>query len=79
VTVFAAVDLKELDDHSNLAHTDTPEAGEKRRQRTETGTVRCFGRAKRRQTTLGHLNVPVPLSPEIVLTGAERWIGGATT
>ena len=33
--------------HSRIAHTDTPEARKKRRQRTETGTSRCFGRGER--------------------------------
>jgi hypothetical protein len=33
--------------HSRLAHTDTPEARKKRRHRTETGTLRCFGRGER--------------------------------
>ena len=36
------------------------------------------GRGERRQTTLRHLNVPVRLPLQIVLTGAERWIRGAT-
>jgi hypothetical protein len=35
--------------HPRLAHIDTPEARKKRRQRTETGTLRCFGRGERRQ------------------------------
>jgi len=33
--------------HSRLAHTDTAEARKKRRQRSETGTLRCFGRGER--------------------------------
>lgn len=39
---------------------------------------RRSGRGERRQATLRHLNVPVPLRLEIALTGAERSIGGAT-
>ena len=35
--------------HSRLAHTDSPEARKKRRQRTHTGTLRCFGRGERCQ------------------------------
>jgi hypothetical protein len=33
--------------HSRLAHTDTPEARKKRRQRRGTGTLRCVGRGER--------------------------------
>lgn len=33
--------------HSRLAHADTAEARKKRRQRTENGTLRCFGRGER--------------------------------
>ena len=64
--------------HSRLAHTDTPEARKKRRQRTETGTLRCFGRGERRQTTVRHLNVPASLPLEIAVTGAERWLRRST-
>ena len=39
---------------------------------------RQTGRGERRQTTLRHLNVPANLPLEIALTGAERWVGGAT-
>jgi len=38
--------------HSRLARTDTPEARKKRRQRTETGTLRCFGRGERASVSL---------------------------
>lgn len=41
--------------HSRLAHTDTPEARKKRRQRTDTGTLRCFGRARGDKPPLGTL------------------------
>jgi hypothetical protein len=64
--------------HSRLAHTDTPEARKKRRQRTETGTLRCFGRGERRQTTLRHLNVPANLPLEIEVSGTERWLTRST-
>jgi hypothetical protein len=60
--------------HSRLAHTDTPEARKKRRQRAETGTLRCFGRGERSQATLRHLNVPASLPLAIEVTGKERWI-----
>lgn len=60
--------------HSRLAHTDTPEARRKRRQRTENGTLRCLGRGERRQATLRHLNVPANLPLNIEVTGAERWL-----
>jgi hypothetical protein len=33
--------------HSRLAHTDTPEARKKRRQRRGNGTLRCVGRGER--------------------------------
>ena len=38
--------------HSRLAHTDTPEARKKRRQRTGTGTLRCFGRGERKRAVM---------------------------
>jgi hypothetical protein len=38
------------------------------------GKVAEFGRGERRQTTLRHLNVPVPLPLEIEVTGVERWL-----
>jgi hypothetical protein len=63
--------------HSRLAHTDTAEARKKRRQRTETGTLRCFGRGERRQATLRHLNVPASLPLDIAVTGTERWLRGS--
>ena len=40
--------------HSRLAHTDTPEARKKRRQRTETGTLGCVGRGERDSASLTH-------------------------
>ncbi len=41
--------------HSRLAHTDTPEARKKRRQRTATGTVRCLVGARGDKPPLGTL------------------------
>ena len=35
------------------------------------------GRGERRQATLRHLNVPVPLPLHIEVTGTERWVRGS--
>ncbi len=43
--------------HSRLAHTDTAEARKKRRQRTETRTLRCFGRGERSQADTSRVKV----------------------
>jgi len=37
-------------------------------------TIAEFGRGERRQTTLGHLDVPANLPLEIEVTGTERWL-----
>jgi hypothetical protein len=55
--------------HLRRAHTDKPEARKKRRQRTETGTLRCFGRGERIRpdATSPVLLIPVtnvPTSPD---------------
>ena len=49
--------------HSRLAHTDTPEARKKRRQRTETGTLRCFGRGERLSPDRNDLLGTVRIAP----------------
>ena len=55
--------------HSRLAHTDTPEARKKRRHRTETGTLRCFGRGERACTSHTDLRVDlIRLVPDRALT-----------
>jgi hypothetical protein len=42
------------------------------------GNVAELGRGERRQATLRHLNVTVPLPLEIEVTGTERWLRGST-
>jgi len=48
--------------HSRLAHTDTPEARKKRRQRTDTGTLRCFGRGERDSPATNDLPIKMRLA-----------------
>ena len=48
--------------HSRLAHTDTPEARKKRRQRAETGTLRCFGRGERDSPATNDLPITMRLA-----------------
>jgi hypothetical protein len=40
--------------------------------------LRKTGRGERRQATLRHLDVTVPLPLEIEVTGTERWLRGST-
>jgi len=41
------------------------------------GTLRCFGRGERTQTSATDLNVPACLLLEVEVTGTERWIRGS--
>ena len=48
--------------HSRLAHTDTPDARRKRRQRTENGTLKCFGRGERDSPATNDLPITMRLA-----------------
>ena len=61
--------------HSRLAHTDTAEARKKRRQRTGTGTLRCFGRGERNSGGTIQLSIRIELQP---VTNVPSYVHQAT-